>query len=295
MPGPRCCGGARLVLLIAVVLAAAERFALHALWRGIDPHVDSFGAFFRHLGAYWLMFAVGMGTEAFIFGILGAITAPVAARMVISSIAPVPVPVRLRRRWPSVLLTSAGVGIVAAAALLLGGIGWIAWFMLSALAIPTLVVDGGAADRTGRVRNPVALFGRSVKLASRGLLAGRVRWLAYLPWLLVRLLLNTAGGAAVADLFSITSSRAVTVIDWSLWIALNALLYTTIAGIDAAAHLETRIRTEGLDIALGRAVRTGQPVEPVLAAPPRTTTNAPAPAPAPPPAVPVQPIPAVRR
>ena len=81
------------------------------------------------------------------------------------------------------------------------------------------------------------------------------------------MLFAVGGGEAVAALLQITSDRAVTIIDWALWIILNALLYTTIAGVDAAAHLETRIRTEGLDITIGRASRGGRPVENVLAGP----------------------------
>jgi hypothetical protein len=254
------------ILLLAVLFAGAERFALRAAWTSLDPHVHSIGAFFDHLGAYWKMISVGMGTEAFIFGLLGAFTAPVAVRLVTAEAGRVTV--TLRRRWLSVIVTSAGVGAIATATFYLGGVPWLAWFMLSALAIPALVVDGAVPGRNGRLRNPVAVFGRSVKLASRGLLAGRVRLLGYLPWVLLRLLLFAfGGGEAVAGLLSITSDRAVTVIDWMLWITLNALCYTTVAGIDAAALLETRIRTEGLDIAVGRAARTGRPVEPVLGVP----------------------------
>jgi hypothetical protein len=250
-----------LVLLVAAVLAAGERAVLHQ-WSGLDPHVRFLDGFLHRFGDYWALFAVGMGTEAFIIGILGGLTAPAAVGMVTSG------GVRLRSRWLSIVVTSAVIGAVAAGTFFAGGIAWVAWFMLTSLAIPTLVVDGGVAGPRGRLRNPFGLFARAVKLGSRGLLGGRVRLLAYLPWQLVRLLLlSVGGGEAVAKLLSITSDTAVTTIDWTLWIALNALCYATIAGGDAAAHLETRIRTEGLDIAVGRAVRTGSPVEPVLAVP----------------------------
>ena len=49
------------------------------------------------------------------------------------------------------------------------------------------------------------------------------------------------------------------------WAAVNAVAYATLACLDAVLYLETRMRTEGLDIALGRALRRGEPVAPLLA------------------------------
>ncbi len=250
------------VLAVAGLLAALERAALHAGWAAYGVPLNGFSDVTGHFGRIWLFLAAGMGTEAFIISILDAFTADGAADLAAAG------PVRLRRRWPSVLVTGVVTGAVASATFAAAGVLWLPWFMISALAIPTLVVDGGTPDHRGRLPNPVRLFGRSIRLAGRGWLAGRARLVAYLPWLLVRLLVSVAGGgAAVGTLLQITSGTAITVIDWVLWIALNALVYATIAGIDASSHLQTRIRTEGLDISIGRAARAGQPLESALAVP----------------------------
>jgi hypothetical protein len=57
------------------------------------------------------------------------------------------------------------------------------------------------------------------------------------------------------------------VVGYTVWIAVNAAAYASIASLDATVHLETRMRLEGLDIALGRAGATGRPPASVLAAP----------------------------
>ena len=42
---------------------------------------------------------------------------------------------------------------------------------------------------------------------------------------------------------------------------------SALACLDVVTHLENRIRVEGLDIALSRVLRRGEPVEPVMAVP----------------------------
>ena len=51
------------------------------------------------------------------------------------------------------------------------------------------------------------------------------------------------------------------------WLAVNALAYPMLGCLDAALHLEARMRTEGLDIALARSLRRGVATETALAVP----------------------------
>jgi hypothetical protein len=53
----------------------------------------------------------------------------------------------------------------------------------------------------------------------------------------------------------------------AVWALVNAVAYPALACLDAVLHLENRMRVEGLDIALSRALRLGAPTAQVLAVP----------------------------
>ncbi|EWM65809.1 hypothetical protein MCBG_02942 [Micromonospora sp. M42] len=94
--------------------------------------------------------------------------------------------------------------------------------------------------------------------------AAAVRLLGYLGWWLIRLGigLGVYHGLGMLGLFDVSAwALPVTV---AAFAAVNALAYPALACLDAVLHLETRIRTEGLDIRLSRAP-AGVP-EPVLLA-----------------------------
>lgn len=256
------------VLVVAVLLAAAEQGVLHLVRSGLGVERLSLGDVFDSFGSTWLATSVGMGLEALIFALLGGLCGPAAARLLLAGSDLDTRRVRLRNRWFAVAVTAVVAGLGAAACFFLGGIPWVFWFMLTGLAVPVVTIDGGVPDANGGELGGIAAFGRALGFAARGgLFAGRVRLLAYAPWLLVRLALNLAGGASVASLVGITSPAAATAIEYTLWIVVNGIMYATIACVDAATLLETRMRVEGLDIAAHQAARHHLPLESALAAP----------------------------
>ena len=106
---------------------------------------------------------------------------------------------------------------------------------------------------------------RAVRLAGRvSARAAAIRLLGYLGWWLIRLGigLGVYNGLAMLGLFDVSAwALPITI---AAFAAVNALAYPALACLDAVLHLETRIRTEGLDIRLSRAP-AGVP-EPVLLA-----------------------------
>ena len=142
-----------------------------------------------------------MGTEAFIFGILGALHRPGRG----------PDGHRERPAVPALRLRAGGYRCVVTSALRrrrrgrarssLGGIGWVAWFMLTRARDPD---PGRRRRRAGPARAGCATRSRCSDAPSNSPAAGCSPagsgcW-RYLPWLLVRLLLIIVGGGdAVAD------------------------------------------------------------------------------------------------
>jgi hypothetical protein len=87
-----------------------------------------------------------------------------------------------------------------------------------------------------------------------------VRLAGYLGWLALRLALGF-GGLAVLDLVLPATQDWLPVASIAVWLVVNAVTYATLACLDAVLYLEVRMRTEGLDLALGRDLRHGRPVD----------------------------------
>ncbi|PTA45068.1 hypothetical protein [Micromonospora sp. RP3T] len=246
---------ARVLLPLAVALALAEQAVLYPVRLLAGAHPPGWWpAGGESFGWYWLLLAAGAGTEAAIIALLGNPAARGGASALLG-----------RRRAPSELLHKArpGATLLAAGAVGLAvgvaGLAGPAWFVaygLLGLVVPVLVLDGVPTHRAP---------GRAIRLAGRvGGRAAAVRLLGYLGWWLVRvgIGLGVPYGLGLLDLFDVSA--------WALPVAVvaqaavNALAYPALACLDAVLHLETRIRTEGLDIRLSRAP-AGVP-EPVLLA-----------------------------
>ncbi|MCZ7439624.1 hypothetical protein O7598_24695 [Micromonospora sp. WMMC241] len=250
---------ARVLLPLALPLALAEQVLLHPMrmlagahppgwwpggWAGGEPR----------LGWYWLLLAVGAGTEAMIIALLGNPAARGGGAALLG-----------RRLAPSELLRAARPGATVLAAVTVGllvglaGLAGPAWFVaygLLGLVVPVLMLDGVPAHRVP---------GRAVRLAGRvGGRAGAVRLLGYLGWWLVRvgIGLGVPYGLGLLGLFDVSAWALPVAV--AAQVAVNTLAYPALACLDAVLHLETRIRTEGLDIRLSRAP-AGVP-EPVLLA-----------------------------
>jgi hypothetical protein len=259
---------------LGVTLALLEQVLLFWLRRLADVD-SSFLPGTGRLAAFGVLIVVGFATEAFCIAILGGVAAREAPQVLLGGVGPA-------RRARTVglivvaLLAATVCGATAWAflvlpvpwqnaglflALLVTYTIWPIGYGLVGLAAPTVVVDG---------RDPFRAFGRSIRLASRnGMRAAWIRVLGYLVWLLVRLGLGLASMAVVGLVYSSPSSTVDNLIMGGVWLVVNALAYPVLGCLDVALHLEARMRTEGLDIALRRSARRGVDPETALAVPQR--------------------------
>lgn len=230
-------GAGRAVLPFALLLAVAEQVVMvwlrQEFFRGsIFPDVPDL------VGPAWFAVAVGAATEVAIIALLGV----PAARAAAAGVTGTPLRARdlLRPRGFGGAALIAAVAAATVFAVTLLPLGWLVGYPLFGLAVAALVIDG---------RGPFRALGRGVAMGLRG--GGRavgVRILGYFSFLLVRLGFG----------FGLIAALGFFGIDAGLWgqaacfAVVNTVAYATLAGLDAVLHLEARIRTEGLDIALGR-------------------------------------------
>jgi hypothetical protein len=239
----------RVLLPIAAVLAAAEQALLAPLRRSADAQPPAYLPDSDLLGWYWLLLAVGAATEMTIIVLLGGLASRAAAASVLGQPAPARRLLDPRgARWGRVAVV-AGVAGAAMFGAALAGPAWFAVYALLGLAAPAVVLD-----RLGPGRALV----RSAGLACRaGLRAGGVRVLGYLAWLAIRVALGF-GAVAALDALSLDRPQWTGLLSAAAWLLVNTLAYPTLACLDAVLHLETRMRTEGLDILLSRARHHGR-------------------------------------
>lgn len=129
-----------------------------------------------------------------------------------------------------------------------------------------LVTSAVVVDEVG----PVRALGRSVTLSTRtGLRVLWVRVLGYLAWLIIRLSLSLAVVGVVGLFYSSPSNTVDDLLMGATWLVVNALAYPILGCLDVALLLESRMRTEGLDIALRVSLRRGRSAELALAAGPQ--------------------------
>ena len=274
------------LLSSSLVLATLEQLLLYPLRRaaGVVPPwyypPDRFGA-------YWLLLAAGLGTEGIILTLLGGL----AARAALAD---------LLGRAPGRLLSGAArpgallaLAVLIGLASFLGAAGgllpWLLWYLLTTLAAPALLIDRwtlpgrpgipppGASAPPGPFAplGPFAAIGRSIGLVSRsGWRPGRIRLLGYLAWLVIRLALGAGTWSLVtAILGNYYPQYGEAIPGWAwpaamaTWTLVNTVAYAALGCLDAVLHLETRMRVEGLDLALSRALRTDRPTESALAVP----------------------------
>ena len=144
-------------------------------------------------------------------------------------------------------LIAAVAGVAMFAAALAGPLWFIAYGLLG-LAVPAVVLD-----RLG----PGRALWRGAALACRaGLRAGAIRVLGYIAWLAVRVALGV-GALAALDALQLGGAEWTAPMSALAWLLVNTVAYPTLACLDAVLHLETRMRTEGLDILLSRASHHG--------------------------------------
>lgn len=258
---------------LGILFALAEQAILFPLRRLADVD-SSFLPADDRLAPFGILIVIGFGTEAFCIAVLGGVAAFEAPRALLGTAAPG----GRRSRLGSVII----VGLLAA--LTCGASAWtflvlpvplqvlglvlailttiLVWpfaYGLVGLAAPAVVIDELAALRA---------LGRSVKLASRNVMRAMwIRVLGYVAWLFIRLGLSIAAVAVVSIFYSSPSSTVDNVLMGASWLVVNALAYPVLGCLDVALHLDVRMRTEGLDIAVRGSLRRGAATDRALAVP----------------------------
>jgi hypothetical protein len=229
---------ARPLLALGALLALAEQALLTPLWYVID------GADIEPVLGY-LVFALGLGTEATILALLAAPAArAAAAAMQGQTLGTRTLLTGRENRWGATTVVALLVGTCTGAAALACTVPWLAVYGFAGLAVPALVLErigpGAAVQRSMRLSWPW-VFG--------------IRLLGYLAWLMLRLALGLAGRYVLVWLGLADTPW----VHAAGWLVANAVAYPALACLDAALYLQARIRTEGLDIAmtLARLERTG--------------------------------------
>jgi hypothetical protein len=260
---------------LGLLLAALEQAVLFPLRRLADVDA-SFLPDDGRLGQFGLLVVVGFATEAFCIAVVGGVAAVDGPRALLGGAAPVTRRRRLGRVVVVAALAAAGcaagaawflvlpaplqaVGLVVA--IMLTALTWPLPYGLLGLTAPAVVVD--------ELSPPRALL-RSVRLAARNGLRGVwLRLLGYLAWLVLRLGLALATLALVSLVYGSPSPMVDNLLMGGAWLVVNALAYPVLGCLDVALHLETRMRTEGLDIALRRALRRSVVPDAAFAVPAR--------------------------
>ncbi|MEU4428702.1 hypothetical protein AB0F81_49520 [Actinoplanes sp. NPDC024001] len=239
------------LLALAAVLAGAEQLLLTPLRAEAGLPAPVFlPSWDDDAGPWWLLVATGLTLETVIIAVLGAYAGAAAGPALLGRTVP------HRRLWRrtrplSVLVVIVLLGLLSWPAALFGLLPWIVLYGLFGLAVPVLTLD--------RAGGPFRALGRSAALSVRA--GGRVMWtrlLGYLVWFAIRFALGT-GWTAVTTLF-VTTVRGEW-LEFAVPIAYalaNTAAYAALACLDAVLLVEIRIRTEGLDIALGRRRARGE-------------------------------------
>lgn len=249
---------ARVLVPVAVVLAVLEQLLLHPLRLVAEVTAPAYLPRLDELPAYWFLLAIGAACETVIIALVGNLAARAAGTALLDPAARVR---RLLHPHGARFAATTLVALLAGAVMFVAALAMPAWvigFALLGSVAPAIVLD-----RLG----PFRAMWRSAVLALRaGGRAAGVRVLGYLVWWLLRI------GLAVG---AVTGLGSVGLLhpDWrvpvslAIWAAVNSVAYPALACVDAVVYLETRIRTEGLDIVIARARQAGQPMLTFMAGP----------------------------
>ncbi|GAB3970314.1 hypothetical protein V1634_23130 [Plantactinospora veratri] len=242
---------ARVLVPVALVLAALEQLLLHPLRLVAEVTPPAYLPRIDELPAYWFLLAVGAACEAVIVALLGNLTARAAGTVLLDP------GTRVRRllhprgaRLPATVLVALLAGAVMFVASLVMPL-WVIGFALLGSVAPAIVLD-----RLG----PFRALWRSATLALRtGGRAAAVRVLGYLVWWLLRIGL-AVGAVTGLNSLGLLAEQWQLPVGLAVWALVNSVAYPALACLDAVVYLEGRIRTEGLDIVVDRARRTGSPI-----------------------------------
>lgn len=237
------------LLSTAAVLAVLEQALLVPLRTAAFATAPYYAPARGHFGQWWSVTAVGFATEAAVLTLLGALAAAAAGPALIGR------RVRQRQLWArtrpvSTVCTAVLFGVACGAAAFAGFVPWLILYGLFSLAAAGLVIDRSAS--------PFTALARSARLTTRGGLRGFWTLLsAYLTWCAIRFALGS-GWVSILSLVSGGLPGWLTWLTPAAWVLANTAAYSALACVGAVLLLETRIRTEGLDIAIGRARSRGE-------------------------------------
>jgi hypothetical protein len=258
---------------LGVAAALAEQAVLFPLRRLADVDSSLLPGTGR-LGQFGLLVVVEFFTEILVIALLAGTAAIEAPRALLGPRVP-----RGRARPGAMIVgavLSAGIGALCAWAfvLLLLPLQVLGLILAILITIPCWVVLYGlfglvtsavVVDEVG----PFRALGRSLVLSSRGGL--RVLWirvLGYLAWLIIRLSLSFAVVGVVGLFYSSPSNTVDNLLMGATWLLVNSLAYPILGCLDVALLIESRMRTEGLDIGLRVTLRRGRAAELAVAARP---------------------------
>ncbi|PZG15783.1 hypothetical protein C1I95_18915 [Micromonospora craterilacus] len=238
-------GQATALLPLAAALAVGEQLLLLPLRTAVGASpplwwVPDLGG----LAPFWFLLGVGAATEAMIIMLLGNPATRAAGNALLGHRATARQLLRpTGARWGATALLCPLVGAAMLLAALLGP-AWFVGFALLGAVTPALVLD-----RVGPLRAVARAAILALRVDGRG---AALRVLGYLVWWIIRVGLGWGLFTGLSTLGLVTAGWAVAVATL-VWAAVNAVAYAALACLDAVVHLETRIRTEGLDIHLSRA------------------------------------------
>jgi hypothetical protein len=236
----------RVLLPVGAGLAVGEQILLAPLRDLASVEPPYWGPDFKSLGAYWLLFATGCATEVWIIAVLGGLSSRAAVATVLGQHSSARDLLRPRGgRFGRVLLIACVVAVITFLLALIPPFFLLAYASVG-LAVPALIIDRLGAGRA---------LSRGAALAWRaGARAAGIRLLGYVSWIAIRLALGLFGVAAL-EISGLGGGPWVAPVGVLVWVLVNVVAYSTLACLDAVLHLETRMRTEGLDIWLSRAAR----------------------------------------
>ncbi|HLU43447.1 MAG TPA: hypothetical protein VKZ67_00250 [Natronosporangium sp.] len=252
------------------LVALVEQLVLFPLRRWADLDLRFLPASDRW-SVWGLLLVVGCVTELAAITVLAGRAGSVAPHALLGPAAPAPS--GRGRRWAGVTVVAAIVatilGLVSATVF-----GWPpTYFLLAFLTVPLwlwcygsfgLVAPAVVVDQVG----PLRALGRSVVLSSRGFARVlRIRVSAYLGWLVIRVAWGYGVLSALELVWVPQSTTEDAVVISLVYLLVNACGYPALACLDVMLHLEARMRTEGLDLALRRSLARGTDPTPVLVRP----------------------------
>lgn len=242
------------LLVEAFILALVEQVGMTALrMQSIPRGTDSAYYLFMRSSSYgWLWLWLGLSTEIVIITLLGAAAARAARGTLLGGETGTWRALRAHRvPWGRVLGLIAILAPIASIAAAMCMLPWIVVYAFTGLIVPAMVMENAPFGEA---------VGRGLKLAGRGgMRAAGARLLGYVSWALVRLSIFCAAFTASSKIaeFSPLLRDNFWVTLGAIYLAVNTMGYAMMACLDAVALVETRIRFEGLDIALNAARRAG--------------------------------------